>query len=344
MFRLLLSVGGAAVLIAVSGFGVAAQEPDGFYKSRSIRLIVGYEAGGGYDTYARLLARHYGRNIAGSPSVIVENMPGAGSVRATNWIYNVAPKDGTALAITSKSMAAYQLLGGKEAKWDSTAINWIGRIEGSNGILYTWHRSGIRTLEDAKTRSVKAGSTGRSTDSYIYPVLVNALLGTKFDVIVGYGGGSQSLHLAMERGEIDARAGNTWASLKTTNADWIKEGKVHILFQVGLEKEADLQQVPLLDEFLTTPEQRQLLAVVALPTVIGYSVMAPPAIPEARLASLRAAFQATQKDAGFIAEADKQNLSLTPAAGEDIARHVREIAATPQSVVAKAADMLGWTK
>jgi len=343
MTRLLFSICGAAVLLIGSGIGAAAQESEEYYKSRSIRLIVGYEAGGGYDTYARLLARHYGRNIAGSPSVIVENMPGAGSVRATNWIYNVAPKDGTALAITSKSMAAYQLLGGKEAKWDSTAINWIGRIEGSNGILYTWHRSAVRTIEDAKTRSVKAGSTGRSTDSYIYPVLANALIGTKFDVIVGYSGGSQSLHLAMERGEIDARAGNTWASLKTSQADWIKEGKVHILFQVGLAKEPDLPQVPLLDEYLTTPEQRQLLAVVALPTVIGYSVMAPPAIPAAQLATLRAGFQATLMDAGFTTEAAKQNLSLAPAIGEEIAKQVKDIAATPRSVVAKAAEILGWT-
>ena len=321
----------------------SADSVDEFYRGRSVRLIVGYEAGGGYDVYARTLARHYGRHIPGAPAVVVENMPGAGSVRATNYINNVAPKDGTALALTSKSMAAYQLLGGKEARWDSTTISWIGRMEGSNGIMYAWSGSGVRSIEDAKTKSVKAGSTGRSTDSYIYPVLVNALLGTKFDVIVGYGAGSQALHLAMERGEIDARAGNTWASLKSSNPAWVQEHKVHILFQVGLTKEPDLPNVPLLGEFLSSPEDRKLLDVVALPTVIGYSFMAPPELPTQTRVALRNGFQAAMADPALHADAGKQNLSLTPATGEEITAHVKHIAATPKHVIAKAADILGWS-
>ncbi|MGE0650320.1 MAG: hypothetical protein AB7P12_01025 [Alphaproteobacteria bacterium] len=336
-----------AVAFAVAGGAWSAQADASadFYKSKGLRLVVGYGPGGGYDTYGRFLARHWGRHLPGNPNIIVVNMPGAGSRKATDHIYNAAPKDGSVVGLASKAIPGYQLFGGSGARWDSLKLSWIGRLDGGNGVMYMWHGSGINGIGDAKKKVVRVGATSRTTDSYFYPVIANAYLNTRFKVITGYTGGSKSLDLAMERGEIDGRGGNTWASTKSRNSDWLRDGKMKIIFQVGIEKEPDLPNVPLLRDLITDDDARSVLSVIELPTFTGYSIMGPPALPPDRLEALRAGFNAAMKDPALIADAKKLDLSLSPATGEKIDQTLAEIAAKiSPATKAEVAKILGWNE
>ena len=224
-------VSAAALILALglSGSGAQAQTPAEFYKGKTISIIVGFGAGGGYDLYARLVGRFIGEHIPGKPNVVVQNMEGAGSVRASNHVYTVAPKDGTVIAAVNQNMPMYQLLGGKAAQFDAANMVWLGTMGGSNGLLYTWHTSPVKTIEDAKKTEVKLGGTGTNSDSHIFPTLINNMLGTKFKVINGYAGGSKEVHLALERGEVEGRGGNSWSSLISSNRDWVEQKKPRFL-------------------------------------------------------------------------------------------------------------------
>jgi tripartite-type tricarboxylate transporter receptor subunit TctC len=336
-FRYRRYVATLAVAFAVAGGSSSAQADTNadFYKSKGLRLVVGYGPGGGYDTYGRFLARHWGRHLPGSPNIIVVNMPGAGSRKATDHIYNAAPKDGSVVGLASKAIPGYQMFGGTGARWDSLKLSWIGRMDGGNGVMYMWHASGIKSIEDAKKKIVRVGATSRTTDSYFYPVIANAFLNTQFKVITGYTGGSKSLDLA----------GNTWASTKSRNSDWLRDGKMKIIFQVGIEKEADLPNVPLLRDLIADAEARSVLSVIELPTFTGYSIMGPPALPPDRLMALRTGFNAAMKDPGLIADAKKLDLSLSPATGQKIDQTLAEIAAKiSPATKAEVAKILGWTE
>jgi hypothetical protein len=266
----------AALSAALTAIAPARAAEEDFYRGKTITVIVGFGAGGGYDIYARLLAHHLGSHIPGQPNVVVQNMEGAGSVRAANYVYSLAPKDGTVIAAVNQNMPMYQMLGGAGAQFNAAAINWLGSMAYSNGTLYTWAQSGVATLDDAKAREVLLGGVGTTSDSYIYPTLLNGLLGTRFKVINGYAG-TKEIHLAIERGEVMGRGGNTWASLMSSNQDWIDQRKVNILVQIGFKTEPELSQVPLLIDLLKTAEEREIATVVTLPTVLGYSDwLAPP--------------------------------------------------------------------
>src|SRR5665647_459843 len=228
------------------GAGAKAQTAEEFYKGKTVTIIAGFGPGGGYDLYARVLARYIGNYIPGKPNVLVQNMEGAGSVRAANYVYVTAPKDGTTIAAVNQNMPMYQLLGGKAAQFDASKLAWIGSMGGSNGLLYTWHTSKTKTIDDAKKNVVMLGGTGTNSDSHIFPTLINNLLGTKFKVINGYSGGSKEVHLALERGEVEGRGGNAWASLKSSNKEWLDQKKINFLVQIGLEREPELPDVPLL--------------------------------------------------------------------------------------------------
>ena len=228
-----------------------------FYRGKKLDMVIGYSPGGTYDLYARLVARHLGNYIPGKPLIVPRNMPGAGSRAATTWVYGIAPKDGTVLATADQSLSLQQAAGDKRINFDTTKLIYIGNPNVENNTTATWHTTGIRTIDDAKRREVTMGATGGSTSSQ-YPKAMNALLGTKFRIILGYPGGND-VNLAMERGEVDGRGSNSWTSWKATRPDWIAEKKINILVQIGLAKASDLPDVPLLMELGANEEDRRLL-------------------------------------------------------------------------------------
>jgi tripartite-type tricarboxylate transporter receptor subunit TctC len=332
---------GAALMIF--GPAAAADEAADFYRGRTITVIVGFGAGGGYDIYARLLAHYLGNHIAGQPNVVVQNMEGAGSVRAANYVYSVAPKDGTVIAAVNQNMPMYQMLGGAGAQFNAADINWLGSMASSNGTLYTWYQSGIRTLADAKARDVLLGGAGTTSDSYIYPTLLNGLLGTRFKVINGYAG-TKEIHLALERGEVMGRGGNTWASLMSSNQDWIDQKKINILVQIGFKPEPEITQVPLLIDLVQSPPEKQIVTVVTLPTALGYTNWLAPEVPPGRMKLLREAYDATLQDKAFRAEAAQHAMMIRPQTGAEIEALIKQAAAVPKPVLERTAQLVGWQK
>ena len=332
---------GCVALIAIGGGGLCA---DDFYKGKQVSIIVGFGPGGGYDAYARLLGRHIGGHIPGRPNVVVQNMEGAGSVRASNYVYVNAAKDGTVISAPNQNMPMYQLLGGKAAQFEAAKMQWIGSLVGSNGLLYTWHKSETRTLDDAKTRETPLGGTGTNSDSHIFPTLVNKLLGTKFKVINGYAGGTKEIHIAIERGEVEGRGGNSWASLASSNPDWIEQKKLHFLVQIGLKPEPEpaLAGVPVLLDLITNPDDKRAVEVITLPTVLGYAYWLAPEVPKERLAILRSAFEAMAQDPAFLADAAKSKMIVKTQSGEAIAMLVARAAATPAPLLERTAALLEW--
>jgi tripartite-type tricarboxylate transporter receptor subunit TctC len=325
-----------------SAHGVRADAIADFYKGKTVSIMVGFGPGGGYDQYARTLARFLGNHIPGQPSVVVQNMEGAGSVRAANHVYAVAPKDGTVIAAVNQNMPMYQLLGGAGAQFKAADLQWLGSMAYSNGLVYTWHGSGIKRLEDAKTREVPLGGTGPSADSYIFPTLINALYGTKFKVINGYTGTGQ-INLAMERGEVMGRGGNTWASISSANKAWLDEKKINLLVQIGFKSEPELTDVPLLLDLVDTEEAKQIVTVVALPTALGYAHWVAPGVPKERIEALRAAYAETMNDPVFLEEAAKANMLIRPQSGAELENVAKKAAATPKPVLEKTAQILQWT-
>jgi len=339
--NLLVALAAAALLTLPAAS--AADEASDFYRGKTITVVVGFGAGGGYDIYARLLAHHLGNHIAGAPNVVAQNMEGAGSVRAANYVYSVAPKDGTVIAAVNQNMPMYQMLGGAGAQFNAAQINWLGSMAYSNGTLYTWYQSGIRTLADAKSRDVLVGGVGTTSDSYIYPTLINGLLGTRFKVINGYAG-TKEIHLALERGEVMGRGGNTWASLTSSNQDWVDQKKINLLVQIGFNSEPEIGQVPLLIDLVNTPEEKQIVTVVTLPTALGYTNWLAPEVPAGRMKLLREAYDATMRDQAFLEEAGKHAMMIRSQTGAEIAALIKQAASVPKPVLDRTAQLLGWQK
>jgi tripartite-type tricarboxylate transporter receptor subunit TctC len=319
-----------------------AQTPAEFYKGRTVSIVVGFGPGGGYDLYARVLGRFIGEHIPGRPSVVVQNMDGAGSVRASNYIYSNAPKDGTNIAAVNQNMPMYALLGGRAAQFDAGKMVWIGSMGGSNGILYTWHTSPVKSIDDAKRTVTTLGGTGTNSDSHIFPTLINNLIGTRFKVINGYPGGSKDIHLAIERSEVEGRGGNSWSSLTSSNRDWIDQKKLNMIVQIGFEREKELPNTPLLQELVKTDREKQIVDLVSLPTVLGYAHWVAPEVPADRVAALRAAYDETMRDPAFLAEVKKLSVTIKPATGAEIEALVRRVANTPKPIIDEAARLLEW--
>ena len=336
----------AKALLAVTCFALVAQSASGqsvgdFYKGKTIQIVVGFGAGGGYDLYARALGRHLGKYLPGNPAVVVQNMEGAGSVRAANYVYAGSPQDGTVIAAVNQNAPMYQLLGGAGARYEAAQLQWLGSMTNSNGTVYTWHTSGIKTLDDAKLQEVPMGAVGAQSDSVIFPNLMNEMLGTKFKPITGYAGSTQ-IHLAMERGEVMGRGGNSWSSVLVSNASWIKENKINLLVQVGFEKEPDLPNVPLLLDLVKDDESKGVIRVISLPTAIGYGHWLSPGVPKDRLAALRTAYAAVMKDPEFIKEAEKTRMDIRVQTGAEVEALVNQVIKTPKPVLDRTAQILRW--
>jgi tripartite-type tricarboxylate transporter receptor subunit TctC len=316
-------------MLAAGPIEAAAQTSvEDFYRGRKIDLIIGYSAGGTYDLYARLVARHLGNHIPGKPLIVPRNMPGAGSRTAATWVANVAPRDGSVLATADQSLALQQAAGDKRINFDTTKFIYIGNPNIENNTTATWHASNVRTVEDAKRREVTMGATGGSTSSQ-YPKAMNALLGTRFKIILGYPGGND-INLAMERGEVDGRGSNSWTSWKSTRAHWLAENKINILVQIGLAKVPDLPSVPLLMDLASNPEDRELLRLLSAPTRIGRPIFTTPDVPAERVAALRQAFEAMIRDPAFVEHARRENFDIDPATGEAMQALVLQIVAMPK--------------
>jgi tripartite-type tricarboxylate transporter receptor subunit TctC len=300
-----------------------------FYRGKKLDMIIGYSPGGTYDLYARLVARYLGNYIPGKPIIVPRNMPGAGSRAAANWVYNIAPKDGTVLATADQSLSLQQAAGDKRINFDTSKFIYIGNPNIENNTTAAWHTSGIKTIDDAKRREVTVGATGGSTSSQ-YPRAMNALLGTKFKIVLGYPGGND-VNLALERGEVEVRGSNSWSSWKTTRPDWLTEKKINILVQIGLAKAADLLDVPLLMDLAANEEDRQLLRMLSASTHIGRPVFTAPDVPAERVAALRKAFDAMVHDPVFVAEAKREKFDIEPSSGEAMQKLVTEMMAIPKA-------------
>lgn len=319
---------------AISASAAHADAAADFYKGRTIQFFVGYEAGSGYDLYARLLARHYGASIPGHPNVIVQNMPGAGSIKAANYLYEVAPRDGTQIGMTGRGTPMTPLLGGKGPTFkDDQSFTWIGSMNNEVSVCVAWQGSGVKTIQDAMQRELTTSATSLGADdTTVFPSVLNAMIGTKFKWITGYPGGA-AMNLAMERGEAQGRCGWSWSSVKSTQPDWLKDGKISLLLQLSLEKHPELPNVPGIMDFAKNDEQRKVLELIFARQVMGRPVLAPPSLPPERTQALRRGFDAAMKDPALIADADKGQWEITPVSGEEIEKLMARLYATPTHIV-----------
>jgi len=327
-----LLTAGLAASLGLAALPAAADPIADFYAGKRIMLIIGYGTGGGYDEYARMLARFLGEHIPGKPVLVPQNMPGAGSRQAANWLYNVAPKDGSVIATLSQSTPTDQALGQPGIQFDVRKFNWIGNMIVVNNTLAVWHTTGIKSLEDATKRQLNIGATGASSPSVLYPQASNNLLGTQFKIITGYPGGGD-INVALERGEVDGRGSNSWASWKSTKAAWLKDHLITILFQVGLKREPDLPDVPLWSELGRDGEQRQVLEVLSGDVAVGRPFLTSPGVPTERVAALRKAFDDTMKDPAFLAETAKTHMDINPVGGAELQEIVGKIASPSPKVI-----------
>jgi len=317
-----------ATLLAGTSLASAADDVASFYKGKTIDLIIGYSPGGGYDLYARLVARFLGPHIPGNPTIVPRNMPGAGSRKAAVYIHDAAPQDGSVLGTIDQALAVAQAMGDPMLHTDARDFGYVGSPTMENNVLITWHTSGIKTVDDAKKTEVPIGATGSSTGSQ-YPKIMNELLGTKFKVINGYPGGND-INLAMEKGEVAGRGSVNWASLKPIG--WYDKKLINVIVQVGLEPEADLPDVPLLYNLAENDQAKQALRLLCAASEVGRPILTTPNVPKERLEALRKAFDEMVKDPQFLEAAQKEGLGVHPIAGTKLAQTVNEIVATPKDV------------
>jgi tripartite-type tricarboxylate transporter receptor subunit TctC len=325
----------AVALPFVAADFAAAQSPADFYKNRNVDEYIGYSAGGAYDFYARVIGRHMGAHIPGNPMLVPRNMEGAGSLRLANWLYRVAPQDGSAFGTIGRGIAFDPLLIGKGDQFDATKFNWLGSANNEVSVCVARTDSGITKFEDLFTKELAVGGTGTSADTDQFPRVLNNVLGTHFKVIEGYPGGNDVV-LAMERGEVQGRCGWSWSSVKSTHKSWIDDKKMIVLVQLSLAKHPELPDVPLVMDFAKTDEQRAILKMIFARQVMGRPYVAPPNLPADRVATLRQAFMDTMTDKDFLAEAAKTELEINPVSGADVEKLVKDVYATPSGIVEKA--------
>jgi tripartite-type tricarboxylate transporter receptor subunit TctC len=306
-----------------------------FYRGKTVNVLIGVGVGGEYDIQARLVARHIGKHIPGNPTVVPQNMTGAGGLKMINYLYGVAPKDGTNIGMIQNAFPALQAAGLGGVQYDAGKMQWLGTIAAVNETMAVWHTAGVKSIDDVRNRETVAGASGRGAITYTYPALMNELLGTKFKIVTGYTGGNQ-INLAMERGEVEAR-NNTWSSWKATKAAWLAEKKIFVIAQAG-PRAADLD-APSLEQLGRTPEDRQLIELIVSGTQLGRP-FATNAAPADRVAALRAAFAATMKDPELLAEAAKLGFEVEPVLGEPMQRIVEKVLATPAAVAARSKALL----
>jgi len=305
-----------------------------FYRGKTVTIIVGYSAGGGYDIYARALARHMGKHLPGNPSFIVQNTTGAGSLNAANHIYNVSAKDGTVFGTFARGLAIEPLIGTAKVQFDATKFTWLGSGTNEISLCATWHTSPIKTWADALKTGFTVGGEGAGSDPDTYAALIRNIFGVKLRLVTGYHGTSDII-LAIERGEIDGRCGWSWSSIKSTRAAWIMEKKLNYIAHNSEQKAEELPHVPAIADFATN-RQKQVIRLVSSRQVMGRPFAAPPGVPEVRKQALRKAFDDTLKDPAFLEEAGKLKLEVNPVTGSEVDKLIAELYRTPKDIVEEA--------
>lgn len=318
----------ASVLYLAAAAPTQAQEP--FFARKTITISIGYTAGGSYDLYGRLVARHLGKHIPGQPTVVAQNMPGTGSLKAAAYLYEVAPRDGTALGVVVESAALEQALGNPAAQYDAARFTYVGRVATSNNIFMQWHTSKVQSIEDSKRFESSLAGTGPGSIAETVPRLLNALAGTKFRLVSGYPASTEAM-LAMERGEVEGSS-SSWAAVSVGKKDWLRDKKIRIILQTAPERTKDLPDSPALPEIGTTSEDKQVYQLYASGSAIGRTVIGPPEMPPERVKILRDAFNAMVKDAEFIADIQRLNVELNPLPGERVHELIVRTLNVPQAV------------
>jgi tripartite-type tricarboxylate transporter receptor subunit TctC len=309
----------------------AAEDTASFYAGKSIELIIGYPPAGSNDIYGRITARHLGKYILGHPSIVVRNMPGAGSLVAANHIYNRAPRDGTVLGVVSAGIPLQARLGQPQARFEPGKFFWIGRIQSSSSVTMVWKTSKIMSLDDARRSEVVLSATGSGSTGSLYPTVMNEVLKTRFKLVQGYKGTHEAM-LALERGEAEGHS-TTWEAVKSVNMRWIEQGLIRIIVQHGLSRAPDLPNVPTSVELATTPEDRAVMRAIMGAAEIGKAYFTTPEVPADRVVMLRRAFTAMLKDEAFIDEVRKVHGDVEPMTGEAVQALIGELDTLPPAVI-----------
>jgi tripartite-type tricarboxylate transporter receptor subunit TctC len=299
-------------------------------KGRTITMVIGSGAGGGIDLYGRTVARHIGKHIPGQPAVVAQNMPGAGSIAAANYLYNIASKDGTAIGILSQGLILDEILGTPGLKFEVAKFNWVGRISSDVLVAFTWHTSKVKSIADAMTTEATLGGTGAGSSVTKSPQLLNRVVGTKFKVIAGYTDTGATM-LATERGEVDGTS-TGWGGLTAARPTWRKQKLLNMIVQMGTIRHPDLPEVPSWVDIARTEEDKKLLWLFGANADIGKSIVAPPAMAPERIAMLRSAFSAMLKDPAFLADVRNANMDFDHAPGERLQRIVSETIQVPEAL------------
>jgi len=334
MTRILLVL----VALIVGAPAQAQDEVAAFYKGKTLRIFVGTGVGSGYDITARTLARHLSSNIPGNPLIIVQNQPGAGGLTMTNSLNANGPFDGTVIGAPFNGTPTMPLLQPQTARFDAAKLSYIGSTNRETQVMYVWHDVPITSLEDVKKTELVMGAQGPGSTQYDYPVLLDRLLGYKFKVITGYES-TPKIHLALERGEVQGTIAN-WSTLKALNSNWLAEKRIRLLVQWGLNKLADIGDVPSIFDYVKGDADRAAVKLVVARLEYGRPFFVPPGVPEDRVAALRRAFDATVKDETFLAEAKTEKIDVDPLSGEAVQKLIEEVSHTPPDVVARVRQAL----
>jgi len=329
---------GLAIGAAIAMGPASAQSPPPFYKSKQIVMLIASGASGGYDTYARALARHMPKYIPGNPTIVPKNVPGAGGLIAANTLYNSTVPDGLTFAALTNGVAMDPLFGERAARFEAQKFAWLGSMGKLENICVTWQGSPITRIEQARAHEVPVSASGATGNSAIMPKIVNQFLGTKFKVIGGYTEGS-GVTLALERREVDGVCGLSYSTLRTMRPDWFRDKKLNIILQIGLHKLRDLPDVPSAIDLVSDPDSRKVFELILIRQEMGRPFALPPGTPPDRVATLAHAFEATLKDPAFLAEAQKLQLEIDPLTGGEIAGLLKTAYAAPKPIVARAAQL-----
>jgi tripartite-type tricarboxylate transporter receptor subunit TctC len=327
------------VAAAILGGAAGASHADpvaNFFRGKTVTVVVGYSAGGGYDIFARALARHIGEHIPGDPSVIVEDMPGAGSIVAANYLYNVAPRDGTVFGTFARGVAMEPLIGTSKTMYDATKFGWLGSASYESSVCAFSHQAGVKTWDDVLHKEVTVSGEGSGSDPDTYATMARNLFGAKFRLVTGYPGGDE-MTMAIDRGEVDGRCGWSWSSIKATRPDWVSgPNKLDVVLQMTLDRAPDLPNAPTVLEIAKTPQQRQIVKLIVSRQLVARPFAAPPGLPPARQAALVKAFADTMADPAYILDAHRVGVEVSPVSAQRVAQLVDDLYATPPAVIAQA--------
>jgi tripartite-type tricarboxylate transporter receptor subunit TctC len=316
-----------------------AASAEEFYSGRQMTMWVSASPGGVYATHALALAPHIAAHLPGKPNIVVDYMPGAGGLRAMNFLYANAPKDGSVVALIQSAVPYAPLYGIEAAQFDPMEMNFIGSLNTTTGICIAWHESGVQTWNDLFEKDFFVGSSGAGSQMEIFPMVLNKLFGTNIQIISGYQGGNE-VFTAMERGEVDGRCGSLVAGIKSTRPAWFPEQKITVPIQIALERDEEFPDTPAVGEFVKDEATRQVLELVLSPMEAFSPLIAPPEVPEERVTALRAAFDAAMRDPAFLGEAERIGIEINPVSSDEVYATLRRAYAMPDEIVAAAKDAM----